>query len=101
MHVKPHHLTADTAATSYDANKDLQPCGAPTKRRGGGNGKNNKQKTPPHSRHRGNMPMTIYNGVEPEGLYDLLHRQRSRQILMRTRAGLVSRLDMLERAIDS
>ena len=47
------------------------------------------------------MPMTIYNGVEPEGLYDLLHRQRSRQILMRTRAGLVSSFDMLERTIDS
>ena len=73
MYVKLHQLTADTAATSYDANEDLQPCGAPTKKGGGGTGKITKKKHQPHSRHRGNMPMTIYNGVEPEGLYDLLH----------------------------
>ena len=45
MQVKLHHLTADTAATSYDANEDLQPCGAPTKKRvGGATGKKTKKK---------------------------------------------------------
>ena len=42
MYVKLHQLTADTAATSYDANEGLQPCGAPTKKRVGERDKKQK-----------------------------------------------------------